>query len=102
MITEQIAIICHEANRAYCTTIGDDSQKPWYALANPAAPASAQHDAWLITKQRDGWKYGEIKDAAKKEHPCIIPYSELPAEQRLKDHLFRAIVNACAGAATEA
>ncbi len=118
MNTEQIASICHEANRAYCETIGDLSQKPWYeaeqwqqqsavegvrfALSNPAAPASAQHDAWLIAKQRDGWKYGEIKDASKKEHPCIVPYSELPAEQRLKDHLFRAIVNAFAGAAKEA
>jgi RyR domain len=110
MNVEQIARICHETNRAYCQTIGDESQKTWeladqwqrdsairgveYALANPNAPASAQHDAWLSDKARDGWKYGPVKDAEKKEHPCFVSYSELPIEQRLKDHLFKAIVRA--------
>jgi hypothetical protein len=28
-LTEQIARVAYEANRAYCRTIGDDSQKPW-------------------------------------------------------------------------
>lgn len=112
---EQIAKICHETNRAYCETIGDQSQKPWgdaelwqresaikgveFALANPDAPASAQHDAWLDDKTRNGWSYGPEKDAAKKEHPCIVPYAELPIEQRLKDYLFKSIVAAFAQAA---
>lgn len=26
-------------------------------------------------------------------HPCLVPYAELPAEQRLKDDLFKAIVH---------
>ena len=108
MNTLQIAQVCHEANREYCRTIGDYSQEHWdkaeqwqrasairgveYALANPDAPASAQHDAWLADKERDGWKYGEIKDPAKKEHPCMVPYSQLPVEQRLKDSLFKGVV----------
>lgn len=25
----QIAILCHELNRAYCATLGDPSQKAW-------------------------------------------------------------------------
>ncbi len=29
MTIESIAKICHEANRAYCATIGDASQLPW-------------------------------------------------------------------------
>lgn len=110
MNIEQIARVCHETNKAYCHTIGDHSQKSWpeaeewqrqsaikgveYALANPDAPASAQHDAWLADKSRDGWKFGAVKDAVKKEHPCIVPYGELPLEQRLKDYLFKAIVRA--------
>ena len=28
-IVERVARICHEANRAYCQTIGDFSQRPW-------------------------------------------------------------------------
>lgn len=110
MNIEQIAKICHETNRAYCETIGDQSQKPWnlaepwqqqsaikgvlYAIRNPNAPASAQHEAWLQDKQANGWQWGLVKDPAKKEHPCMVPYSELPLEQRIKDHLFRAIIQA--------
>ena len=107
---EQIAEICHETNAAYCRTIGDGSQKPWreaeewqrqsailgvrFALANPWAPASAQHDAWLKVKLADGWKYGPAKDPAKKEHPCCVPYDQLPAEQKIKDYLFKGVVGA--------
>lgn len=106
----QIAQVCHEANRAYCEAIGDQSQKPWndaaqwqresaiagvkFALAHPDAPASAQHDAWLKDKQDSGWIYGPVKNPETKEHPCIVPYSDLPAEQRVKDRLFRHIVQA--------
>jgi len=106
----QIATVCHEANRAYCTWIGDASQKTWqeaeqwqrdsavrgveFAQANPTAPASAQHDAWLADKFKDGWKYGPVKDASIKQHPCCVPYDQLPSEQRAKDVLFKAIVNA--------
>ena len=110
MNTNQIARVCHETNRAYCESIGDFTQRPWkdaetwqkasaekgveFALANPDAPPSAQHEAWLSVKVRDGWKLGPVKDPTKKEHPCIVPYNELPLEQRIKDHLFKAVVQA--------
>lgn len=110
--SEQIARVCHEANRGYCEAIGDPSQEPWefayqwqrdsaingvtYALTYPTAPPSAQHDAWLRDKEKDGWKYGAVKDPAKKEHPCCVPYDQLPIEQKRKDALFKAIVNSLA------
>lgn len=110
MKAEQIARICHEVNRAYCVSLGDFSQKAWedaeqwqrdsavkgveYAVANPNAPASAQHDSWLKEKQLTGWKYGPVKNAETKEHPCFVPYEQLPVEQQTKDHLFKAVVNA--------
>lgn len=105
-----IAQVCHEANRAYCLTIGDTSQVPWdqapqwqkdsaikgveFNLANPDAPASHSHDCWLEEKRANGWKYGPAKNPEKKEHPCFVPYEELPEEQKLKDHLFKAVVSA--------
>lgn len=110
MNRQQVARICHETNRAYCASIGDDSQKAWeeaeqwqkdsalrgvdFALSNPDAPASAQHDAWTADKLADGWKYGPVKDPIKKEHHCLVPYQELPVEQRVKDYLFRHVVKA--------
>jgi len=106
----QIAAVCHEANRAFCAGLGDYSQPTWgeapewqaqsaitgvrFNLANPDAPASASHDSWLAEKERDGWKFGPAKDAEKKEHPCFVPYEDLPKEQQAKDHLFKAIVAA--------
>lgn len=105
---EDVAKICHEANKAYCQTIGDNSQPAWedapewqqtsaikgveFCMANPNAPASANHDSWLEVKKAEGWKYGEVKDADKKEHPCYVPYDQLPREQQFKDALFKAIV----------
>jgi hypothetical protein len=105
-----IAKACHEANKAYCESLGDNSQKHWdeaaewqresavkgvlFRLNNPNAPASAQHDSWMQEKVDAGWVYGETKDAEAKTHPCIVPYDQLPEEQRKKDSLFQAIVDA--------
>jgi hypothetical protein len=117
MDVEKIARVCHQANKALCETLGDESQKDWsdaeewqrdsaikgvlFALRNPNAPASAQHDAWLADKFKDGWKYGPVKDASKKTHPCCVAYDALPPEQRLKDYLFKAVVSAYSAAYSE-
>jgi hypothetical protein len=106
----QIAIICHESNRAYCAAIGDNSQLPWgeapewqrdsaingvkFVQENPDAPDSASHDNWMRQKEEEGWVYGEVKDPEAKTHPCMVPFDELPPEQQAKDSLFRSIVKA--------
>ncbi len=105
----KIARVCHEANRAYCRSIGDYSQPPWeeapewqkksaidgvrFHIVHPEAGPSASHEEWLKAKQADGWKYGAVKDPEKKEHPCFVPFGQLPAEQQSKDYIFTAIVN---------
>jgi hypothetical protein len=48
----------------------------------------------MADKEADGWKHGPVKDPEKKEHPCMVPYGQLPAEQRAKDYLFIAVVKA--------
>lgn len=118
MNSREIARVCHETNRALCEAFGDHSQKPWdeaegwqrdsaikgveFALLNPDAPPSAQHDAWTADKVAAGWVYGEVKDATAKTHPCIVPYEQLPPEQRAKDYVFRAVVHGMAGARWDA
>lgn len=107
-----IAAVCHEANAAYCRSLGDESQKPWvdapdnirasavagvkFRLENPDAGDSGSHDNWLKFKEADGWVYGEVKDEAKKTHPCMVPFDQLPKEQQFKDALFTTIVSAAA------
>lgn len=107
---EIIARICHEANRAYCAALDDHSHLAWdeapqwqkesaiagvkFHIANPHATPKDSHDAWLKQKLRTGWTYGFIKDEAKKEHPCLKPYHELPRDQKRKDALFASIAAA--------
>jgi len=38
------------------------------------------HESWMKVKEIDGWKWGPVKDPEKKEHPCMVPFSELPKE----------------------
>lgn len=103
-----MAKVAHQVNKAYCEALGDFSQPAWveapdwqkdsaingvkFHLDNPDASPSASHDAWLEQKRIEGWKYGKIKDSNKKEHPCFIPYDQLPIEQRAKDYIFTAVV----------
>lgn len=110
MNTCDIAFIVHEVNRAYCQTQSDWSQAPWElapqwqkdsAIAGvegiksgKITKPSESHESWLAEKERAGWKYGPVKDADKKEHPCFVPYDELPPNQKVKDSLFFAVVNA--------
>ena len=105
-----IARVAHEINRAYCASLGDASQPAWedapewqkasalagvdMHLANPDATPEQSHESWLAQKSAEGWKYGPVKDAEKKEHPCCVPYADLPAEQKAKDYLFRGVVHA--------
>jgi hypothetical protein len=105
---ELIAEACHEANRAYCLSIGDTSQMPWadapewqresaikgveFIRANPGATPEQSHESWMAEKRAAGWKYGPVKDPEKLEHPAFLPYAELPQEQRSKDYIFGAIV----------
>jgi hypothetical protein len=46
------------------------------------------HASWLRTRKEQGWVYGEVKDVEKKTHPCLVPYEDLPPDQRAKDTMF--------------
>ena len=52
---------------------------------------SASHESWLAEKEATGWKYGPVKNPETKEHPCFVPYEQLPLEQKTKDYLFGAV-----------
>lgn len=108
---EQVARVCHEANRAWQLATGDPAPSPpwddapqWQrdsAVAGvrealDGASPEQLHEAWVQAKLADGWQYGPAKDADRRTHPCLVPYAELPVDQLRKDHLFRAIVTALA------
>ena len=111
MSEEDIARVCHEANRALQQAQGlpgipvapawddfpEDQREGVVAGVHAAvfgAGAKELHGRWVELKRREGWVYGAVKDAPAKQHPCLVPYAELPVDQRLKDELFHAIVEA--------
>lgn len=77
-------------------------QRSGIPLGNPDATPENSHESWLAQKTAEGWKYGEVKDAEKKEHPCYIPYAELPAAQKAKDYIFRQTIHSLKGFVPEA
>ena len=112
MSPEAVAEVAHSINKAICEAAGDHTQPDWaeapdwqkqsavngveFHMANPDASPSASHENWMAEKVADGWIHGPVKDPDLKRHPCIVPYDDLPFEQRVKDHAFRAIVHALA------
>ena len=49
------------------------------------ALAENVHDTWAKGRMDDGWTYGPVRDDAKKHHPCIVPYNELPESEKEYD-----------------
>lgn len=101
---ELTAEVCHEFNKKYCETLNDFSQQHWYDapewqkqsvmngvvfyMNNPETTPEESHNDWCRNKVKDGWVYGEVKDADAKTHPCLVDYNELPVDQRTKDIIF--------------
>lgn len=112
MRISQIAKVCHNANKAYCETLGDLTQLDWenapewqresaingvtFRMNFPAATNEDIHRNWMQEKLNAGWKYGERKDPQAKLHPCLVDYKDLSDEHKAKDALFSAIVTALA------
>ena len=40
------------------------------------------HEVWSQNRINDGWTYGPVRDDARKQHPCLIPYEELPESEK--------------------
>lgn len=47
--------------------------------------AANVHDVWAVGRIEQGWTYGSVRDDAKKETPCLVPYSELPESEKEYD-----------------
>lgn len=99
----------HEVNRELQIFLGEKTISPtWNSapqemrnsafegvkllLNNPLTTPEQSHESWLSFKTKHGWTYAEERDDECKLHPCMVPYHELPPEQRLKDAMFQTVV----------
>jgi hypothetical protein len=114
----QIARITHEANRVLQMATGEEVAPHWenapvwmcasamdgvrnIVFGEVSSPEQS-HQNWMKHKEADGWTHGPVKDADKKQHPCMVPYAELPSVQRMKDWVFFTIVNVLESALLDA
>jgi hypothetical protein len=106
---DEVARIAYAANNALQAIINDMTPSPPW----PAAPGwlqesyvsgvraargqnrtpEDQHNSWMSYYLGQGWTCGPYRDWVEKTHPCLVPYSELPEGQRLKDALFLRVVH---------
>lgn len=105
---EEIAMLAHNVNKAYCEALGDTTQVTWekapewqkssavcgvhFHLSKERKPEDS-HVSWMQQKVDDGWVWGPVKNPETKQHPCLVPFEQLPKEQQVKDYLFKAVVD---------
>ena len=45
------------------------------------------HEVWAEARISQGWTYGEQRNDELKTHPCLVPYEELPEDEKEYDRL---------------
>ena len=40
------------------------------------------HEVWAKNRVDEGWTYGPERDDAHKKHPCLVPYEDLPENEK--------------------
>ena len=43
------------------------------------------HEVWASSRKLQGWTYGPYRDDKLKTHPCLVPYEELPEQEKQYD-----------------
>lgn len=108
---EDAARICHSAIMAISSCIGEpcigyDSlgesvragirETIHLVLRDPRTTAEMLHVKWMTDRISEGWQYGPSKSYTSMQHPCLVPYSELPLIQKVKDSIFISVVESLA------
>lgn len=47
--------------------------------------AEQVHETWAKGRVEQGWTYGEARDDSKHQTPCLVPYNELPEDEKAYD-----------------
>ena len=102
---EQIALVCHESFRAWCSTLGDTTNPPWQQVEGwrrtfaidgvrrvlDGATAADIHDSWMRYKTAEGWNktakgwtLGGQKAPELKQTPNLVPYDQIHNSDEMK------------------
>ena len=60
---------------------------PDYLIELTEKLAENNHDLWAQKRISEGWTHGAVRDDAKKTHPDLVPYAELPESEKEYDRV---------------
>ena len=43
------------------------------------------HEVWAQSRMEQGWTYGPERNDQLKHHPCLVPYEQLPEDEKAYD-----------------
>ena len=63
----------------------DNVLLPEELMALAEAISKNVHEVWAQNRMSEGWTYGPVRDDQKRHTPCLVPYEELPEEEKAYD-----------------
>lgn len=106
-IAPNLVVVAHEINRQICLLNGEEARS-YKEMSEDIIESMERaivdlkkgrnlgdsHTEWFKERTAQGWTYGPVKDMDKKISPCLVPFEELPYNQKVKDCIFVGIKNA--------
>ena len=77
----------NQTSNNYTPTPVDTSniQLPEELMALAEAISKNVHEVWAQNRMNEGWTYGPVRDDEKRQTPCLVPYDQLPEEEKAYD-----------------
>ena len=82
-----ITIMIDQTSNNYTPTPADTTniQLPEELMALAEAISKNVHEVWAQNRINEGWTYGPVRDDQKRQTPCLVPYDQLPEEEKAYD-----------------
>ena len=80
-------VMNNQTSNNYTPTPVDTSniQLPEELMALAEAISKNVHEVWAQNRMNEGWTYGPVRDDQKRQTPCLVPYDQLPEEEKAYD-----------------
>ena len=80
-------VMNNQTSNNYTPTPVDTSniQLPEELMALAEAISKNVHEVWAQNRMNEGWTYGPVRDDEKRQTPCLVPYDQLPEEEKAYD-----------------
>ena len=85
LLTKLRLLLPEKDVREITPEICQEAARRWRQLPDRALCRRNEHLRWTRFYALYNWRYGPEKDAARRTHPCLVPYEQLSREDQEKD-----------------